>query len=197
MNSHTLKTEALAWLRFGKKLDVVCTEVRGADVLGVGETYSVEVEVKLSKADLLRDFTDKPAKHALYRAATTGKMSFGVPSYFYFYVPESLEKEAVAIVAEKMPNAGVAVYVETWVKERDGNRTRVAKKAKRLHDKKPTERIRRAALLRMGSELCGRHIAWRKLVENTGSLDFEAVAKTVAEAIAALPQTPDWEEETS
>jgi hypothetical protein len=157
----TLKVEALCWLRYGKRLEYVCTEAGrwNADVLGLCDTYAVEVEVKVSKQDLAREFTGKAAKHAVYAKAHEGVPTASVPNYFYVYVPEALEAEAVRLVRERAPYAGVAVYQPGgWL---DGKLTRVAQRATKIHDQPPSQRLRQAVLLRMGSELCGRYVAWR------------------------------------
>lgn len=198
MDSGALKTEALCWLRFGKHLDLVCTEGGKwcADVLGVGDTMVVEVEVKTSIADLNREFSTKLAKHALYRAAKTSAMTSSVPNYFYFFVPYSIAERAAEVISEHMPDAGLAVYLENS-RERDGKKTAVVRKPKRLHDRPPTKMFRDVVLRRMGSELCGRHVAWQRFVDH-GSITAdtaELLAKTVSEAIREIPQTPDFDTE--
>lgn len=172
-DSYELKTEALCWLRFGKKLDLVATEVGrwSADVLGCNDNYSIEVEVKTSKADLKREFANKSTKHYLYGNASDAiGPSAGVPNYFYFFVPSEMEADALALVGEHAPKAGVAVYEEPARARLDGKLTRVARKAQKLHDNKPTARFKRTVLLRMGSELCGRYTVFRDLQREVTSL---------------------------
>ncbi len=209
MDTKTLKVEALCWLRFGKKCPYIATEVGkwNADIMGVDETYSIEIEVKTSRSDMMREFTHKASKHGLYKASAEGKPYTNfVPNYFYFYVPEKLEEAARAIVGEKMPHAGIAVYTGGHVK--DGDKTRVVKRATRIHDNPPSEALRRAILWRMGSELCGRHIAYRDFCQEivVGAKDLDAAAFVsaldkfgvdVAAAIAALPSTLDPEEKAN
>lgn len=148
-----LHLEALAWLRYGKRLPLLCTEVGAfnADILALNGDYSLEVEIKRSKADLLRDFT-KP-KHFLYNAGSTSTF---VPNYFYYLVPESLADKAKEIVKEKAPKAGLAVVSEDAAKKL-GERVRVTVRPTKIHDSKPTMRLIQTALMRMSSELVGLH----------------------------------------
>lgn len=148
-----LHLEALAWLRYGKRLPLLCTEVGAfnADILALNGDYSLEVEIKRSKADLLRDFT-KP-KHFLYNSGSTSAF---VPNYFYYLVPQSLADKAKEIIKEKAPKAGLAVVSEDVAKKL-GERIRVAIRPTKIHDSKPTMRLIQTALMRMSSELVGLH----------------------------------------
>src|ERR1700761_5989417 len=111
MDSSILKTEALCWLRFAKHMPYVATETGywAADVFGANDKFSIEVEVKVSIADLKREFTTKTAKHYLYANAEASPTK-GAPNYFYFYVPQELEQQALEVIKEKAPKAGLAVY---------------------------------------------------------------------------------------
>lgn len=147
MTATTLKAHALAWLRYGKRLPIVCTEVGNwyADVLGLGRTSSVEVETKISKSDLRAEFKNKKAKHFVYQNADGGTF---VPNYLYFLVPEALEAAALEIVTEGNSKAGVAVCDDLGV-------VRIVKPATKLHGKPPHPRVVRATILRQSSELVG------------------------------------------
>lgn len=198
VDAYTLKTEALCWLRFGKNLDLVATEAGRwhADVLGCNDNFSVEVEVKVSKADLRREFAGKGSKHYLYGAAADGQAVAGVPNYFYFFVPEVLEQEALLLIEAHSPRAGLAVYLEPESSSRlsDGKYTRVAKKAQRLHDQKPTARFKRTLLLRMGSELCGRYVASRDFNERVLAVlrnADEKIVETIKQALATNDLDPE------
>lgn len=197
INTPALKTEALCWLRFGKKLELVATEAGrwNADVLGCNDNFSVEVEVKVDIRDLRREFTGKSAKHYLY-ANAEGAPSAGVPNYFYFFVPAALEKEALLLIEEHAPKAGLAVYEDPERKSAmsDGRMTRVARKARRLHDQKPSAKMKRTLLLRMGSELCGRYVAFRdfqyRVLEELWNIDNK-----IADVVKKMVETPDLEEQ--
>lgn len=174
MTATRLKAQALAWLRYGKRLPIVCTEVGNwyADVLGLGRTSSVEVETKISKSDLRAEFKNKKGKHFIYQNSPEGG-SF-VPNYFYVLVPESLQEAALEIVGEGNPLAGVAAVTET-------GEVRILKAATKLHSKPPGPRITRAALLRMSSELTGLHATNETL---RGQL-FKRVDELIDGAMAA------------
>lgn len=148
-----LKAEAICWLRYGKRLPIVCTEVGNwnADILGVSRAASIEVETKVSRADLRAEFKNKTSKHLVYQQ-TDGTLK-SVPNYLYFLVPAELKDDALEIVTAGNPKAGVAIY--TGDTHLDGRNVSVVKPPVRLHDTKPSARLIRTAMLRMSSELCG------------------------------------------
>lgn len=154
MDSSDLKNEALCFLRYGKRLPIVCTEAGrwNADVLGVSPAQSIEIEVKISKADLRSEFHNKRGKHWVY--ANADKQLTFVPNFFYFMVPQSLRESALPILAEHMPKAGLIVH-QPDNNLLDGRNCAIIKPAEKLRDGKPSWKLIRVALLRMGSELCG------------------------------------------
>jgi hypothetical protein len=158
LNTRSLHAEAMCWLRFGKRMPIVCTEVGpwNADILGLSDTMSIEVEIKQSRSDLLAEFRNKKAKHHQYANADQGPAAF-VPNYFYFFVPEHLAEGTVKTVSELMPKAGIAVMTET--NYLDGRNVRIAKKAQKLRDAPPRKGFIHTAMLRMSSELCGTILA--------------------------------------
>jgi hypothetical protein len=180
-DTNLLKTEALCWLRFGKKMPYVCTEggYWNGDVLGVADKFSVEVEVKVSKADLKREFTTKTSKHYLYANAGDAPTR-QVPNYFYFYVPPELEADALEIVEKEAPKAGVAVYQPNGY-VLDGKRTRVARRPQKLHDREPTDAFKKVVLKRMGSELCGQYLIKQRFMN-----DIADNVRSIFDAIPAL-----------
>jgi hypothetical protein len=138
-------------------MPVVCTEVGpwNADVLGLSDKSVIEVEVKKSRSDLLREFKTKTAKHFRYANAEVSSAGpGGVPNYFYFFVPEGMEEGALKTVSELAPKAGVAVMVED-ARLLAGRNVRIAKKPTRLHSHKPRPGLLATAIMRMSSELCG------------------------------------------
>jgi hypothetical protein len=192
VDSSVLKTEALCWLRFGKHMHVVATEAGywSADVLGCNEKFSVEVEVKISVADLKREFTSKSSKHYLYANAegATGPTK-GTPNYFYFYVPQEIEAQALEVIEKECPKAGLAVYEGGFM---DGKKTRVAKRPTKLHSKEPTPKFKETILKRMGSELCGRYLVQQRFL--THMLDaMKSVDRGVVDVLKQMFMTPDWE----
>ena len=148
-----LKVEAFCWLRYTKKMGMVCTEVGrwSADCLGICDTMSIEVEIKASKADLLREFVSKQNKHYWYDHATDSDAS--VPNYLYFCVPDYLEAFALTTLTTNAPKAGLLVFpLDTKLPA--GCNAKVVRKAQKLRTGAPSPRMVRTAMLRMGSELC-------------------------------------------
>lgn len=187
MHSAELKAEALCWLRYGKKLDYVCTEggFWSSDVLGVCNEYSIEVEVKTSRADLLAEFRNKKTKHAYYESLTNWS-----PNYFYFLLDPSIAEAQLSLIAEKFPKAGVLTYA--WPRERPGMRLKCLRKPTKLHDKKPTDRFRRSAMLRMSSEVCGLHLALSTL-KKAAPDEQVALTQQIVDAIIQAQGIEDWE----
>lgn len=192
IDSAVLKSAALGYLRYSKRLPIVCTEVGrwNADVLGISNTMAIEIEVKVSKADLKNEFKNKRAKHYMY---AHGEGSVNVPSYFYILVPETLADEAVTIVTEAAPKAGVLAY-DTEGSGAAYNRqaVRVLKRAKKLTDRPPSREMVISAMMRCSSEVCGLRVSqveyqrqvlksmddaqaqtMRLVARAAGSLDFE------------------------
>lgn len=195
-----LYVEALCWLRFGKRLPYICTEGGhwNADVLGMNDKFSVEVEIKVSKADLKRDFTSKSGKHYLYDNAGISP-SRQVPNYFYFYVPPELEKDALLILGEKQSKAGLAVYdFETLVVPSAtmaaGKRTRIARRPTKLHDNEPSEQFKNTVLMRMGSELCGRYQMYQKGLHDIAG-EVRNLSNSIPKILREMIETPDADPE--
>lgn len=194
MDALLLKIEALAWLRFAKRLPYICTEVGpfNADVVGCNDDYISEIEVKVSKSDLKSEFTTKKAKHYRYAAAAEGHGNEqGVPNYFYIYVPEHLQESAISLVAAHYPKYGVIVYHPEDSKV-SGKRSRVVKPPQKLHAHGPSEEFKRIMLLRMGSEICGRHIAVRKLTETFGK-NLHDIGESISKQIDKIVKQEDFD----
>ncbi len=68
MNSVQMKAAAMHWLRFRKQLNYVATECGfwSADVIGCDSEHLIEIEVKVSRADLMAEFRNKLEKHEYY-----------------------------------------------------------------------------------------------------------------------------------
>lgn len=183
MKATRIKAEALAWLRYGKRLPVVCTEAGAwnADVLGVSKTMSIEVETKISRADLRAEFKNKRQKHFLY-LNTDGNLK-SVPNYMYFMVPDALRADALEIVSEGNPKAGVAIYMDTNLLS--GQNVVIAKPPQRLHDAKPGVKLIRTAIMRMSSELCGIHLVNEKLRRHIEDSLDKMISASVAASFRA------------
>lgn len=150
MKAWKLKLAAMFWLRFGKRMPIVCTEVGAwnCDVLGVSPSTSVEVETKISKSDIRADFSRKTAKHFTY---TNGQGAM-TPNYLYFMVPQSLGDYALEVCQEKNPKIGILTMpddAKPWL----FGTTQVLRRAQKLHQNKPTNKLIHTAQLRCSSEL--------------------------------------------
>lgn len=145
-----LKNEALKWLRFEKRYNVACTELRTglwiADVFGLGPRLpnpynAIEIEVKISMADLRNDFKNKAQKHLMYLDSVQN-----VPNYMYFMVPPELVEQAQAFLATKNPKYGIItspVY----------GGVQSVKIPKKLHSSPPSDKLFTNCVRRMGNEL--------------------------------------------
>lgn len=149
-----LKLELLCWLRYGRRMPIVCTEFAHsawiADVFGINEGLSIEIEVKVDRYDLRREFSDqgKLVKHIRYQVTP-------IPNVFYLGVTPALAEEAIQLVQQHAPKYGVVVVNDTQLGY--GRNSEVRRKAQKLHDKPPPFRLTHAAIQRMSSELVHLH----------------------------------------
>lgn len=92
ITSNYMKAALCTYYRFGKSAKYIATECGRyySDVLAICNGHLIEVEIKVSKADLSNDF--KKDKHRIYET-NIGKE---VPNYFYFAVPQELVEFAVS-----------------------------------------------------------------------------------------------------
>lgn len=158
INSEHIKTAVMCWFRYARQYHYVCTEVGrwSADVAGANETILVEVEVKVSKSDFLRDY--QKSKHHFYIKTFNKEQntSYGwIPNKFFFAVPEHLEEFGLKHLEETKSPYGLIV-----VKDQQGGAypvdkaAYVAKQAKFLHKDPPKKGIFEAFASRMSSALC-------------------------------------------
>jgi hypothetical protein len=151
----SLHSEALAWLRFAKRMPVVCTEAGPfyADVLGMNTSMCIEVEIKKSISDLRAEFREKTHKHLIYGRGDTVRSSYA-PNYFYFMVPGDISAKAKEILDEKFPRAGLAAVQYPSLRGWDvGKNIVVVKRPTKLHDRPPGTAFVRQAVMRMASEI--------------------------------------------
>jgi hypothetical protein len=153
---YTLHAEALAWLRYGKRMPIICTEAGkwNADVLGMNSKICIEVEIKHSISDLRADFRNKAHKHFLYKQATPkdgSGWSASVPNFFYFLTPAELRDKALEIINEKAPYAGLLIReMPAW--------NRYAAGEENMHVVKPPQKASQgASKSRISSSSCHAH----------------------------------------
>jgi hypothetical protein len=179
-----IHAEALAWLRFSKRCMIVATEVGtwSADVLGMNDKQSIEVEVKVSVSDLQAEFRHKEQKHWVYAHGGNG-----APNLMYFCVPEELAEKAKAILDEKAPYAGLLSY--NGGKLLAGRNLVSVKRPKELRETPPTARERERAIMRMSSQLCClslMQVDFQQRIVNQLQIAREDVLKAV-EAFSSIP----------
>ena len=149
INSENIKIACVGWLRFRKRLQLIATECGrwSSDVLACDDKDSVEIEVKVDKYDLRRDFDKR--KHKAYEDGTARGWT---PKYFYFAVPYDLMDEALLIIKNKGPKYGLMVFEPREVYQ-IFECLRVVKRPTKLHDGAIAKRMQRDVAYRMGSEL--------------------------------------------
>lgn len=149
-----IKYQGLYWLRIKQRCSFIATEVGGwsADILGINEKKMIELEVKISKNDLLSDYR-KP-KHAQYNRNNYFPSYYEarwIPTHFYYVVPPDLVEVAKEYLIKKE-------FKSYGIISSDG--FSVVKRASWLHEREPDSRVKFMTALRMGSELLRFHEAW-------------------------------------
>lgn len=196
MDSSALKSVGLAWLRYGKRMPLVCTEVGrwSADILGLSASHVIEIETKISISDLRRDFTSKIAKHHLY--ANAQESSVNVPNFFYFLVPHALADQAVKIVEEQGCKAGVLSCTAHDPSPFAWKQVGVIKRAPKLRAAAPRHDLVETVMMRCSSELCGLHI-WNNTFSKKVVDFMETGKEDVLRMVARSAGTLDIEEPTN
>jgi len=114
MNSKYIKYALLKYFRFNRQM-IVATEVQTtyglSDILAVDldKRRSIEVEIKISKADFKRDFKDKREKHIFFEHKHSA-------NYFYFAFPSSLTAELIGHVPQQYGVISVFNHNEVKIK---------------------------------------------------------------------------------
>ena len=153
INSKIIKNELMKHYRFERQFPYVATEcIKYSDVNALNDRCLVEIEVKISLADLKKEFTtsgNKHNKHFVVYCNPDSRPNAIIPNYYYICVPECLVHQAIEIVKGINPKYGVLVcksYHNTYKIE-------CALKAKALHTKKPDIRVYNLVAKRITSEL--------------------------------------------
>lgn len=120
-------------------------------MLGINEKKMIEIEVKITKSDLLADI--KKYKHNHYNETQHGTQweRRWIPTHFYYAVPSDLiEMCKEYLTKHKLDKYGLI----------NSDDFSVHKRAKWLHEREPESRAKFLIALRMGSELIRFHEAW-------------------------------------
>lgn len=176
MTSGELKMVGLQWLRYVRQMTYVATEAGSlrADIFGADSKQAIEIEVKVSRYDLINELRHKPHKHMVLQE---GRPNSWTPNRFYFLVPNTLAAEAISLVEEKAPLYGVlscSADEEGRLAQVPFKRVTVPRSAKMLKKEPPTKAFLEHIAHRMASEICGFHL----LRDRYGRL-FDEVRSTV------------------
>jgi len=101
-----LKLALLVYFRF-KRQWICVDECMQADVIADTGKHIVEVEVKVSRQDLLRGEEKKRNKHLNYELQW---YKYSIPNKYYFCVPIELKDTAIEYVYKLNPRYGVMVF---------------------------------------------------------------------------------------
>ncbi len=102
-----LKLAILEYYRFRNQC-VTVDEFNGADVIADTGREIIEIEVKVSKSDLVNGEQRKQRKHALYRLGRSWARCH--PNKFMFCVPIALIETAKEVIAELNPKYGIIAF---------------------------------------------------------------------------------------
>jgi len=156
-----LKTALMSYFRFRRQYvaadecDCGCAN-ETCDVLVLDkEGYAIDVEVKISKADLWTG-EGRKKKHGIYKSSSENGPT-NTPNFFYVCVPSELIDEAKKWVKEINPKYGIIEFLTSsyppygrgWE-----HMTSIRKQAKILHDK-INVKWNRILLKRLSSAMCG------------------------------------------
>ena len=142
-----IKLQLFKYFRFDRDYVFVCSEgINNADINAINDKNLVEVEIKTSKSDFLKEF-DKKSKIKKLKHSRYNKK-------FYFCVPEDLK----CFIETYLKENGYTSYGILIIKEKrifnHKSHIEVYKKAKRLHTKPPTLNIFYKIGKRVESEMC-------------------------------------------
>jgi len=106
-----IKLVTLAYWRYDRQHIAGAIECGGADVKTMAKSLLItESEVKVSIADMRREFNSKRYKHQhMFGEGFNRRPNV---NYFYFVVPERLKEKALEVVRELYPYAGLLVCRE-------------------------------------------------------------------------------------
>ena len=152
ITSKHIKAALLANFRFVKQYPIIATEAGAyqADVIALNPLINkyIEVEVKISKSDLLNDL--KKLKHHYY------KINQGdfIPHQFYYCVPAELVDTALEMIKDLpyglIKHRGLKYHRNCRMTEKA---VVIIKRAKKLHDGKIQDDVRVTIEHRMASQL--------------------------------------------
>ena len=140
VSSGDIKIALLSKYRF-KMQQVAADEVKY--VLGITDMSAwkngilTEIEIKISKSDLVNGEKKKKSKHKNYLAPASAPTRCIIPNYFWVCVPSSLVEDALLWVKTVNPKYGVLEYKDNFDKTQPhkyGELINIKKRASKLHN---------------------------------------------------------------
>ena len=159
LNSSFIKLQLMKYFRFDRNYTLCCSEcINHSDINAVNDKDLVEVEIKISKQDFLAEFKGdsriKAYKHDILNHFGEKKPKYGyiTPNFYYFCVTSELKSYVLDYLNANYPNYGLLVCDNY---RQYGRRSHIycVKRAKRIHDTPPSQRVFIRIYKRVQSEL--------------------------------------------
>lgn len=145
-NADYLKIVVGSYYRFKQHYAYTCTEFEYMDVCACNGNFLTEIECKISKRDLLKEF-DKP-KHCYYSGQLKSRTKI-IPNRFYIAVPEKLFDEHIEhLINQLNPKYGIILVNHT-------TEPRIYKNSGYLHNNKVKQDVIDGIVKRLSSECIG------------------------------------------
>lgn len=152
INSDYMKIIVASYYRFKRQYKYTCTEFEFMDICACNASTMIEVECKISKSDLKKEF--KKPKHNKYRQASKTRDFKGmIPNRYFVAITTRLSQdlEVLDLINKLNPKYGIMV-----VDDLDHyNGPVIIKQAKKLHDKEPDTKTMEYIVARLSSENIG------------------------------------------
>lgn len=141
--SKFIKFQLFKYFRYQRQYTFCCSEaINHADISALDSKNLVEVEIKISKQDFLKEFDGKSKvktyKHKVLQGKYKPRNRYIVPNYYYFCVTDEIKDFVLEYLRDKGLNKyGVLVCKESRIY---GTETHIecVKKPKRIHTNKPS-----------------------------------------------------------
>lgn len=152
-----IKLQLMKYYRFDRQFTLVVSEcINNADITALSQTSLVEVEVKISKEDFLKEFDGKSyvkrVKHQRYNSGRKYS-KYVVPNYFYFCTTKELAPFIKNYLKEHgYDNYGVLVCCEKRLFNKRSH-IETYKQAKKLHKNRVNSSVFEKVHKRLQSEL--------------------------------------------
>lgn len=160
-----IKYQLMKYLRFQRKFIFACSEcVNNADITGLDANNLIEIEIKISKADFLKEFDGesriKSYKHKVLQSLWAKeniktKNNYVIPNYFYFCVTPEIKNFVIDFLKEKGYNGyGVLLCNENRIPYTQTH-IECIKTPKKVHNTPPSDTVFYKVGKRVQSEMLG------------------------------------------